>query len=173
VEKYTFYNCLQSKYNTVEAVKYFFLIIVFGLIAVALFTKMGNLYPHIGAGIILIIFFEILEFQIEKCWKEPEKLVVYDSYISHKIRGHYDRERHTSTPSRIYVKKDNGRSFSVNISEKDWYEFSENDRVLAINIFLLGGILITEEDCQRINFKEIIVVEDPPDASDMFPPWDL
>ena len=33
----------------------------------------------------------------------------------------------------------------------------KNDRSLAINVPMIGGILVTEEDCNRFNFQRIVV----------------
>ena len=61
------------------------------------------------------------------------------------------------TPYKIYVKKDTWGSFGVTIGKEIWECYQENDRILAIKVPLIGGILVTEEDCRKFNFQKIIV----------------
>lgn len=92
---------------------------------------------------------------INKSLKHPEKLTVYDSYVVYKRIVNPTTKQAGSNI--LFVKKDNGKNFKLTVFDDDYKKYDKNSRILAIKSFCIGGILVTEEDCQKYGFKRIYI----------------
>lgn len=161
-----FVKSLREKQEALWLLKRIFSILIFGLFILAFLMDNEFFIIQSVLCVFIVVILEIVDFRVEKCLKEPNKLVVYDSYVTkleHSVKytssslpdasfEGRERERYL-----IYVKTNTTGSFAVLVTNEIYKKYNKNDRILAVYVPLIGGILVTEEDCNRFNFQRIVV----------------
>lgn len=153
-----FQQQLEGKESANFILSILFGVVTIGLVLYCLITQ--SFSPSFGPLYFLILlfgslttFFIVLLKKIKKYKQHPENFVVYDSFV-------VDKKTEQSRYQYCYyllVKKENGKPFKLMVDPQDYNAYRKNSKILAIKDPLLGGFLISEEDCDKYGFKRISV----------------